>query len=112
MQFYPERLKKVRESLGINKAQAARLLNMSAMGYGRYEKGEREPSFQVVSFVAEIFGTSSDYLYGLSDIQTKKTIIVSYDDSPELFEIVNLLKHNEELTTRMLSYLRKTHSEE
>ena len=42
MNFVPERLINLRNSFGINKAEAARRLNMSAMGYGRYEKGERE----------------------------------------------------------------------
>ena len=37
MHFYPERLIQVRESLHINKAEAARRLNLSAMAYGRYE---------------------------------------------------------------------------
>ncbi|MBQ9644600.1 MAG: helix-turn-helix transcriptional regulator [Lachnospiraceae bacterium] len=38
--------------LGITRAEAARRLNMSAMGYGRYEKGERTPSYQTVSYIA------------------------------------------------------------
>ena len=42
MHFCPERLIQVRESLHINKAEAARRLNLSAMAYGRYERGERE----------------------------------------------------------------------
>ena len=39
MHFCPERLIQVRESLHINKAEAARRLNLSAMAYGRYERG-------------------------------------------------------------------------
>jgi transcriptional regulator with XRE-family HTH domain len=56
MNFIPERLISVREALGINKAEAARMLNLSAMGYGRYEKGEREPSYQMVNYIAQTFG--------------------------------------------------------
>ena len=40
----PERLIKSRKLLGLNKAEAARLLNLSKMGYDRYESGERSPS--------------------------------------------------------------------
>ena len=39
MNFQPERLLQLRTSLNINKAEAARRLNISAMAYGRYEKG-------------------------------------------------------------------------
>ena len=51
MHFCPERLIQVRESLHINKAEAARRLNLSAMAYGRYERGEREPSYQYAFYI-------------------------------------------------------------
>lgn len=35
MHFYPEKLKEVRETLNINKAEAARRLNISAMAYAQ-----------------------------------------------------------------------------
>ena len=43
MKFRPARLIQLRTSMNISKAEAARQLNISAMTYGRYEKGEREP---------------------------------------------------------------------
>ena len=52
MHFCPERLIQVRESLHINKAEAARRLNLSAMAYGRYERGEREHSYQYAFYIA------------------------------------------------------------
>ena len=55
MHFYPERLQQVRAALMITKAEAARRLNISAMAYGRYEKGEREPSYQSVCYIAQTF---------------------------------------------------------
>ena len=67
MKFIPERLISLRKSLGINKAEAARRLNMSAMGYGRYENGQREPSYQTVAFIAQTFHSSVDYLYGKTE---------------------------------------------
>ena len=39
MTFQPERLIQLRTSLHINKAEATRQLNISAIAYGRYEKG-------------------------------------------------------------------------
>ena len=57
MNFCPDRLIKIRTELGITKSEAARQLNMSAMGYGRYENGDRTPSYQTISFIAQKFGT-------------------------------------------------------
>ena len=51
MKFRPDRLIQLRTSMNISKAEAARQLNISAMTYGRYEKGEREPSYPSVSYI-------------------------------------------------------------
>ena len=48
--FIPERLKKIRENRGLNKAEAARLLGLSKMGYLRYESADRTPSHQIIQF--------------------------------------------------------------
>lgn len=107
MKFNPERLKELRTSLGINKAEAARRLNLSAMGYGRYESGEREPSFQTLSFIAQTFGTTTDYLYGISDTPEIDSIIVSQADNPEAFEIMMHIKNEDDLSDRLLTYYKK-----
>lgn len=62
MHFCPERLIQVRESLHINKAEAARRLNLSAMAYGRYERGERDSTLFILhtlSIVILTFFTGS-----------------------------------------------------
>lgn len=107
MKFRNDRLVSIRNKIGINKAEAARRLNMSAMGYGRYEKGEREPSYQTVCFIAEVFGTTPDYLYGKSEIDSRDSITVSSATNPALFELVSSLNGNEELIKRLLSYANK-----
>jgi len=105
MKFCNERLIQIRESLGINKAEAARRLNMSAMGYGRYESGEREPSFQTVSFITDAFGTTTDFLYGNSDDSSSKTITISADENPEMFQLFEAINNNHDLAKRLLAYL-------
>jgi transcriptional regulator with XRE-family HTH domain len=107
MHFVPERLVSVRQSLGINKAEAARMLNVSAMGYGRYEKGEREPSYQMVNYMAQTFHTSTDYLYGYSDEMKVRTTIVSEKEEPDLFLLIELSRHDENLLPRLLEYAEK-----
>jgi transcriptional regulator with XRE-family HTH domain len=107
MNFVPDRLVSVRESLGINKAEAARMLNVSAMGYGRYEKGEREPSYQMVNYIAQTFHTSIDYLYGYSDEMNVRTTIVSEKDEPDLFLLIKLNRQDENLLPRLLEYAKR-----
>lgn len=106
MTFMPKRLISLRNSLKINKAEAARRLNMSAMGYGRYESGEREPSYQTVSFIAQTFHCSVEYLYGLSNSMESTTITISSAEEPELFHLTQALrKGDSELLKRLLAYV-------
>ena len=55
MKFRPDRLIQLRTSMNISKAEAARQLNISAMTYGRYEKGEREPSIRQYLILLRFF---------------------------------------------------------
>ncbi len=110
MHFCPERLIQLRTSLNINKAEAARRLNISAMTYGRYEKGEREPSYQSVCFIAQTFHCNIDFLYGLSDKMDADYFIVSRSESPELYSVVQISKNNNNLSSRLLAYAKKLSS--
>ena len=107
MNFKADRLIKIREQLGLNKAEAARRLNMSAMGYGRYENGQREPSFQTVCFIASTFNTTSDYLYGFTDDSSTSSITISSSDNPELFALIKELQKDKALEKRLLAYCNK-----
>ena len=106
MTFHPERLIEVRESLNITKAEAARRLNISAMAYGRYEKGEREPSYQTVCYIAQTFNCNIDYLYGNSNQMECDYILVS-QETPELYSLVEITKNHKGIENRLLEYAKK-----
>ena len=86
------RLVSVREGLGINMAEAARRLEMSAMGYLRYERGDRDPSMQMIEVIAQRFGTSAEYLTGMTDDPSPSSIVISRDGDPELYDLVMSIK--------------------
>lgn len=110
-QLLPERLIKAREKLGITKAEAARRLNLSKIGYCRYEYGERVPSLQMVEMIAQCFGTSSDYLLGNTLDESPDYIVIRKDDSPYLFEIIGMLSSSDQDTQkRILEYYKKLYA--
>ncbi len=100
----PERLIKIREKLGINKTEAAIQLNMSKMGYGRYENGQREPSPQVIEFIAQRFGTTVDYLTGISDDPEPNYYVISKSNEPALFDFVTMVRNGDEETLKRLKF--------
>ena len=74
------------------------------MGYGRYESGEREPSYQTVAFIAQAFNSSIEYLYGNTDDKNATTITISSKDEPDLFLLVQSIRNDKNLLERLLTY--------
>ena len=108
MAFSSGRLKAIRESLGINKAEAARRMHMTPMGYGRYESGERIPSFQTVQYMAMLLGTSYAYLCDETDDPSPDQVLISRYKNPVLFELTwELSKEDPYMHQRMLAYYKK-----
>lgn len=107
-QLLSERLKHARENIGITKAEAARRLNLSKIGYCRYEYGERTPSIQTLEVIAKCFNTSVNYLTGKTDDMNPDYIVVSKTDDPILFELTSSLKDIQaDQLDRLLTYYNK-----
>ena len=64
------RLRDLREDADLNQTQVANYLGMSQTGYSKYETGENDIPTQVLIQLARFYGTSVDYILGLSDIRT------------------------------------------
>lgn len=63
--YYP-RIRDLREDADLTQVQVANYLHMQRSVYRRYELGERElPSCAAVA-LAKLYGTSTDYLLGLT----------------------------------------------
>lgn len=99
------RITAAREHLGISKAEASRRLNLSKIGYCRYEYGDRTPSLQTLEVIAQCFGTSVDYLTGKTDEIAPDKIVIDRKTNPEFFCLVNSLSgFSEEQLKRISIY--------
>ena len=106
--FLPERLKKIREDRGLNKAEAANLLGLSKMGYLRYESADRTPSYQTIVFMAQKLETSPDYLIGKTEDSAPKEFVISKSDDPVLFELItDMIDKKNPARDRLLAYYEK-----
>ena len=104
----PERLIESRKLLGLNKAEAARLLNLSKMGYGRYESAERSPSFQTIVFIAQKFGTTAEYLTGKTDVPDAQVITIEREEEPDLFALANAFRRGDSsFQKRIIKYYQE-----
>lgn len=66
-----ERLVELQESKHILKKDIANAIGVSIMGYYRYEKGDRQPTTDILIALADYFDVSLDYLVGRSDDPTR-----------------------------------------
>ena len=101
-----ERLIECRKALGITKQEAAKRMQMSQPAYLRYESGERTPSIHVIHFMANVLGTSADYLTGKTDNPAPKLYLIDASIEPELFSLVEMYNNSDaDNRKRLLSYL-------
>lgn len=61
------RIKDVREDKDLTQQEIAEYLQCDQSLYSKYERGLREVPLQIVYKLAEYYGTSIDYLAGLTD---------------------------------------------
>ena len=77
------RLKALREKKGLTQRELADLLKVTPKAVSFYELGEREPSFSALTYLADFFNVSTDYLLGQTDIQSpQQTIAAHRTDDP------------------------------
>ena len=64
--MYP-RIRDLRQDHDLTQAQVAQMLGMSQTGYSKYETGENDIPTAILIKLARFYGTSVDYLLGLTD---------------------------------------------
>jgi len=63
------RLKELREAKGYSQLQIQMKVGIDQADYSKMETGARNLSFQNCRLLAVLFGTSMDYLAGLTDVK-------------------------------------------
>ncbi len=66
---YRKRLRDLREDADLTQQKVADILGTSQTMYARYERGANELPVRHVLKLCELYGVSSDYLLGLSDVK-------------------------------------------
>lgn len=62
-----KRIRDLREDLDLSQTELAKMIGMSQTGYSKYETGENDIPTAILIRLSQIYGTSIDYLLGLTD---------------------------------------------
>ena len=71
MSKFSDRLKLLRAQQDLTQQALANRLEISKSSVNMYERGEREPGFQTLEAIADLFNVDMDYLLGKSDIPNR-----------------------------------------
>lgn len=79
--MFNDRLRSARIARGFTLQKTADALEIALRTYQKYESGDREPNYQLLVSIADLFNVPTDFLLGRDDYL--KTLGVSVDVSQE-----------------------------
>ncbi len=82
MATFAERLKSLRREAGWSQQRLADELKLSKSSVNMYERGEREPGFETMETIADLFNVDMNYLYGRTDIKIADPVTPKHSTSP------------------------------
>ncbi|HHX50558.1 MAG TPA: helix-turn-helix transcriptional regulator [Clostridia bacterium] len=81
-----KRLEELRIEKGMTRKKVAAHLRIDQSTYGKYELGKREPDYDILRELAELYNTSVDYLLGRTNIRTPIETIATHHNEDEWTE--------------------------
>lgn len=69
MATFSERVRDLRMSMNLSLRQLSKVTGLSHSAICKYEQGTREPTFESLEALADVFNCDIDYLLGRSDIK-------------------------------------------
>jgi len=96
------RIKELRIKKGLSQQKLGEIIGVTKVSICGYENGSRIPSLEVFEMMAELFGTTTDYLLGreivIKDDNTREIVgTISQDD----LNLITELKHYNNLYNKM-----------
>lgn len=91
MQEVAQRLKSLRESVGLSQAKLAALMGATQASVNRYENGQSSPPLKILRWYADFFDVSLDYIFARTEQPEGKL----YEHKPRVIEAMT--QDNKEL---------------
>lgn len=94
MSILGNRIKKERTNLALTREEFAKKLGVSYSAVAMYEQGNREPSYDLIIKMCELFNCSIDYIIGASDVKLPKGELVTQNIEEYYKNKTNILLRN------------------
>jgi transcriptional regulator with XRE-family HTH domain len=111
---FGERLRLLREESNLTVEQLAEKLDIVKQTISKYENNQREPKYETLVKIAEIFNVSLDYLFGRTDkrgwnegFYTVNLIAICFQSYRKFFFYLEELMENDKFQDLVLNHLAK-----
>ena len=94
LSVFAERLRNLRNELGISQTEFVDGIGITASSLSAYEKNSKIPSIGVVKKIAEKYNVSIDWLCGLSEDKQINQEIKTYSDLFKVLRKINNVSEN------------------
>lgn len=91
------RLKELRQAKSLSQDQLAGLLSIDRSTISAYEQGIRQPPLETLSRIADVFGTTTDYLLGRTNTLTLDLYGLAGEEAMELQALASILAEKNKL---------------
>lgn len=85
---FSSRLKQLRKSKNLRQEQVARLIGVNKSAISSYENNLRQPSFDILVRLANLYRVSTDYLLGQTNIRSIDLTGLTDEDAVLVCELV------------------------
>lgn len=95
---FSSRLKELRQTKNLRQEQVAKLIGVNKSAISSYENDLRQPSFDILVRLANLYRVSTDYLLGQTDKRSLDLTGLTAEEAAIICELVaSMSKKNEQL---------------
>ena len=91
------RLRELRLNKGLRQEQVAKLIGVSKSAISAYENDTKEPSFEILVRLANLYRVSTDYLLGQTNSRSVDLSELSEQEADLVCKLVETLTNNNEI---------------
>lgn len=100
-----KRIKELRIENGYTLKQLGEMLNLGEITMSMYESGKRNPDYDTLIKLSQIFGVTTDYLLGVSDIRDLNTTKPSAENTTS-YEVDDLSEESKKELEKYIHLLK------
>lgn len=97
---FSNRLRELRQRKGLRQEQVAKLIGVNKSAISTYENDIRQPSFEILVRLANLYRVSTDYLLGQTNIRSVDLSGLTEEEASYICGLVELMsKKNEKINS-------------